>query len=177
MLAGAAEGLTGLNAEAQAANPPAQELRAALPGAQRAGASRFTVWGFDVYDASLWVTPGFTAADWARRPLALELQYLRRFEGEDIARRSLAEMRRTGPIAPEQAALWLRSMTEAFPDVKKGDRLIGIYEPGEGARFLHNGRPTAIVRDAAFAQRFFAIWLGPQSSEPALREALFGAGR
>lgn len=141
---------------------------------QRAGATRFTVWGFNVYDASLWVAPGFRAADWPERPLALELAYLRDFDGADIARRSLDEMRRTGPIAPEQAAQWLRTMTQAFPDVRKGDRLIGIYEPGAGVRFLHNGRVTANVRDAQFAQRFFAIWLGPQSSEPALREALLG---
>ncbi|RZI71858.1 MAG: hypothetical protein EOP80_14465, partial [Variovorax sp.] len=70
--------------------------------------------------------------------------------------------------------LWLRTMTQAFPDVKKGDRLTGIYEPRVGVRFLHNGRYTANVRDADFAQRFFAIWLGPQSSEPAMREALLG---
>lgn len=164
----------GWGAAAQASVQPAAEVSAALPGVQRAGAKRFTVWGFEVYDASLWVAPGFRAADWAGKPLALELAYLRKFEGEDIARRSLEEMRRTGPIAPEQATLWLRTMTEAFPDVKKGDRLTGIYEPGAGVRFLHNGRPTANVRDAQFAQRFFAIWLGPQSSEPALRDALLG---
>ena len=120
------------------------------------------------------VAPGFRAAEWAGKPLALELRYLRKFDGEDIARRSLDEMQRVGPIAPEQAALWLRTMTQAFPDVQRGDRLTGIYEPGVGVRFLHNGRTTANVRDPQFAQRFFAIWLGPKSSEPALREALLG---
>ena len=153
---------------------PAAEVSAALPGVQRAGGSRLTVWGFQIYDASLWVAPGFRASDWAGKPLALELAYLRSFDGADIARRSLDEMQRAGPIAPEQAALWLRTMTQAFPDVKKGDRLTGIYEPGAGVRFLHNGRTTANVRDAQFAQRFFAIWLAPTSSEPALREALLG---
>ncbi len=167
-------GFAGLNAMAQTGVQPETEIRAALPGAQRAGASRLRVWGFEVYDASLWVAPGFRAADWAGKPLALELQYLRKFDGDDIARRSLDEMERAGPIAPTQAALWLRTMTQAFPDVQKGDRLTGIYEPGIGVRFLHNGRTTANVRDAQFAQRFFAIWLGPQSSEPALREALLG---
>lgn len=172
-MAGAAA-LFGFSAGAQASVQPTAEVSAALPGVQRAGGSRLTVWGFEIYDASLWVTPGFRAADWAGKPLALELAYLRQFDGDDIARRSLDEMRRAGPIAPEQAASWLRTMTQAFPDVKKGDRLIGIYEPGTGVRFLHNGRTTATVRDAQFAQRFFGIWLGPQTSEPALREALLG---
>ena len=166
--------LLGPGAVAQASVQPAAEVSAALPGVQRAGASRLTVWGFEIYDASLWVAPGFRAAEWAGQPLALELQYLRKFDGDDIARRSLDEMQRVGPIAPEQAALWLRTMTQAFPDVQKGDRLTGIYEPGVGVRYLHNGRTTANVRDPQFAQRFFAIWLGPKSSEPALREALLG---
>ncbi|MEP6723055.1 MAG: chalcone isomerase family protein [Variovorax sp.] len=163
-----------MNAAAQASVQPSAEVSAALPGAKRAGASRLTVWGFEIYDATLWVSPGFSAAEWAAKPLVLELQYLRRFEGDDIARRSLDEMRRAEPIAPEQATLWLRTMAQAFPDVKKGDRLTGIYEPGAGVRFLHNGRTTANVRDPQFARRFFGIWLGPQSSEPALREALLG---
>ncbi|MET0543606.1 MAG: chalcone isomerase family protein [Variovorax sp.] len=170
-------GLAGSPAIAHAALQPGPELKAALPDVQRAGESRLTVWGFAVYDASLWVTPGFRAAEWSARPLALELMYLRDFDGESIAKRSLEEMRRSGPIGPEQAALWLRTMNQAFPDVKKGDRLIGIYEPGTGVRFLHNGRTTANVRDAQFAQRFFAIWLGPQTSEPVLRDALLGGAR
>ena len=167
-------GFAGTSASAQPGVQPAAEVSAALPGVQRAGASRLRVWGFEIYDASLWVAPGFRPAEWAGKPLALELRYLREFDGDDIARRSLDEMQRAGPIAPEQAALWLRTMTQAFPDVKKGDRLTGIYEPRVGVRFLHNGRDTANVRDADFAQRFFAIWLGPQSSEPAMREALLG---
>ncbi len=150
------------------------DVRTEMPGARRAGATRLTVWGFDVYDASLWVTPGFRAGDWSQRPLAIELRYLRSFDGDDIAQRSLDEMRRAAPMSDVQNAQWLRAMKAAFPDVKKGDRLLGVYEPGTGARFFHNGAPTNVVADAQFAQRFFAIWLGPKSSEPAMREALLG---
>ncbi|RYY97067.1 MAG: hypothetical protein EOO24_20300 [Comamonadaceae bacterium] len=155
-----------------AAAEPAPALRAALPDARPAGAIRFTSWGFDIYDASLWVAPGFRVERWSQKPLALELHYLRAFDGEDIARRSLDEMRRGAPVADAQAAQWLRAMRSAFPNVKKGDRLLGVYDPDTGARFFHNGTPTASVPDAQFAQRFFAIWLAPQTSEPAMREAL-----
>jgi hypothetical protein len=150
------------------------DVRTELPDARRAGALRFTVWGFDVYDASLWVTPGFRADNWSQRPLALELRYLRSFDGGEIAQRSLDEMRRVAPMSDAQNAQWLSDMKTAFPDVKKGDRMVGIYEPGTGARFFHNGAPTKVVADAQFAQRFFAIWLGPKTSEPAMREALLG---
>ena len=58
------------------------------------------------------------------------------------------------------------------PDVKKGDRIVGVYQPGNGARFFFNGASRGEIRDAAFAERFFAIWLGPRTSEPAMRAAL-----
>ncbi|RYF35578.1 MAG: hypothetical protein EOO26_00215 [Comamonadaceae bacterium] len=161
------------NAMAQSGAPEASSvIRAALPEARPAGAIRFTSWGFDIYDASLWVTPGFRADNWSQRPLALEMRYLRSFDGDDIAKRSLDEMRRVNPMPEAQAAQWLRAMKSAFPNVKKGDRLLGVYDPEAGARFFHNGTQTAMVGDAQFAQRFFAIWLAPQTSEPAMRDAL-----
>jgi hypothetical protein len=162
----------GAQAAPQPAPPPAPDVRAALPGAQAAGATRLTVWGFEVYDVNLFVTNGFRADNWAERPFALELRYLRDFDGDAIAKRSLDEMRRSGPIDEKRSRQWLEEMKVAFPDVKKGDRLLGVYQPGAGARFFHNGLPTGAVPDTAFAQRFFAIWLGAQTSEPAMRDAL-----
>jgi len=150
--------------------PP--ELQSALPSAQRAGNTRLRVWGFDVYDASLWVTPGFRPDAWAQGAFALDLRYLRAFEGADIARRSIDEMARVGPIPKAQEVAWLRTMQSVFPDVKKGDRIVGVYQPGSGARFYFNGVSHGEIRDAAFAERFFAIWLGPRTSEPAMRAAL-----
>ena len=70
------------------------ELRAALPRAALAGASRFAVWGVDLYDASLWVEPGFKSSEHERHAFALELHYLRDFTNEAITKRSLDEMQR-----------------------------------------------------------------------------------
>lgn len=147
-------------------------LREVLPDALPGGAAQLRVWGFRIYDASLWVAPGFRAGGWARSPLALELRYLRETSGEAIAQRSLDEMRRAGPLAPAQADRWLHAMRLIFPDVRDGDRVLGLYQPDSGARFFLNGASIGQLRDPAFAERFFAIWLGPRSSEPALREAL-----
>lgn len=156
--------------------------QAALPGAvvselvrpQLAGSTRFTFWGFDVYQASLWVEPGFLGREPERHRFALELRYLRSFKGRDIAQRSIEEMRRLGDISEAQAQRWLQAMVAAFPDVAVGDRLLGIHLPGQGARFLSNGRVTAEVADAEFARLFFGIWLSDKTSEPRLRQALLG---
>jgi len=151
---------------------PPLELRANLPVAALLGQATMRVWGFDVYQASLWVAPGFDAANYTQHPFALELSYLRDFAGADIAKRSLSEMRRQGPIDSAVEARWEAQMRAVFPNVKARDRITGIHQPGFGAVFLGNGRPLGDIRDPAFAKAFFGIWLSPQTSEPRLRTAL-----
>lgn len=152
--------------------PP--EIAAELPNAQLRGSGRLRVWGFQVYDARLWSPAAPTAEQWTTAPLALELQYLRKFEGAAIAERSLSEMRRQGEIAVATADRWLAEMKRLFPDVTAGDRITGLQLPGEGVRFFVNGKLKGEVRDAEFARWFFGIWLSARSSEPAMRDALLG---
>ena len=76
------------------------------------------------------------------------------------------------PLGDAQAAQWQKALEEALPDVQKGDRITGVYRPGQGVLFLANGRRGGEIRDAQLARLFFSIWLGPQTSEPRLREAL-----
>ncbi|MFO1246295.1 MAG: chalcone isomerase family protein [Ramlibacter sp.] len=160
MLAGAAAGF-GLNAQASGG-----------AAAQLIGAARLTVWGFEVYNARLLAAPGFQRDRYAQHPFTLELAYLRSFDGSDIAQRSLKEMQRVDDFSDAQAQKWLAEMTRLFPDVKRGDRLAGIYTPGTGVRFVFNDKPLGEVRDADFARVFMGIWLSPKTSEPAMREQL-----
>jgi Chalcone isomerase-like len=154
------------------AQPVPGELRALLPAGQLAGRAKLSVWGFQIYNASLWVTPGFKSAAFAEHAFALDLAYLRDFSGEDIAKRSMAEMRRQGPVPDEKAAAWERQMREAFPSVRDGDRITGINRPGLGATFLVNGKAARDIRDPEFARVFFGIWLSHASSEPRMRQEL-----
>ena len=160
-------------ARAQApALPP--EVAQALPGARLQGQGSLRYFGFLVYDARLWTSAQPVGEDWAALPFALELRYARSLQGEKIAERSLAEMRRQGPIAPADAARWLADLRRLIPDVKEGDRITGLNLPGRGARFYVDGRVAGEVDDPAFARRFFGIWLAPQTSEPGLRQSLLG---
>lgn len=145
-----------------------------LPGATLAGAGRLTYWGLKVYDASLWVAPGFRAGDFTQHGFALELHYLRDFKAIDIAKRSLDEIRRQKSLGLEQARDWQRLLERSLPDVRSGDRITGIYQPALGMRLLTNGRLTGEIRDPELARLFFGIWLSPLTSEPALRQALLG---
>lgn len=152
------------------------ELDAVLPQHRLIGKGRLTVWGFQVYDARLWALPGFKPANLPSQPFALELAYLRGFDNQDIAERSIKEMRRSAGISDAQAKIWIDEMMRVLPAVKEGDRVMGVNRPGEGAQFLMNGKPAGEIRDAEFARLFFGIWLSPKTSEPKLRAALLGAG-
>ena len=149
-----------------------QELRTAVPAATLAGQAKMRFWGFEVYQATLWVATGFSEVAYGQSPFALELFYLRDFKGADIAKRSIAEMRRQASMTPTQEAAWEGQMRALFPDVKTGDRITGVNQPAEGAVFWSNGRLLGAVRDPAFAEQFFGIWLAAQTSEPQLRRAL-----
>ena len=149
-----------------------REVHAELPNATLGGNIRFTFLGFSVYDASLWVTPGFATQDYDRHPFALVLTYLRDFTAEAIAQRSVSEMRRQPGATEATLDTWARRMREVFPDVRKGDRLTGTHRPGEGARFHANGQLAGSITDADFSRRFFGIWLSAQTSDSRLRDAL-----
>ena len=148
------------------------ELRDVLPEARLAGRAKLSVFGFSIYNASLWVAPGFKTVGYEKHGFALELAYLRNFTSEAIAKRSIGEMRRQTSISETEEARWEKAMREAFPDVKPGDRITGINRPGTGASFLINGKAVGDVRDAEFARLFFGIWLSGASSEPKMRAEL-----
>lgn len=145
---------------------------ASLVGAVPTAPVRLRVWGFEVYDARLWTPAGFRHNQYLQGPFALELQYLRRLEGTAIASRSIEEMRRIGAFSDAQAQNWLSAMQKIFPDVGKGDRITGIYWPGEGAEFWVNGQRVGMVKDVMFARLFFGIWLDERTSEPKMRAQL-----
>lgn len=155
-----------------AALPPAQGQATATEGSRLVGAARLSVFGFDIYNARLWVDRGFRRERYAEHGFTLELAYLRDFEGAAIAQRSIREMRRIEDFSDEQASRWQAEMTRLFPNVARGDRITGIHQPGEGLRFLYNDKPLGVVRDPAFARVFMGIWLSPRTSEPAMRERL-----
>lgn len=148
-----------------------------LEGARLVGQGTMRFLGFEVYRVRLWAQPGFDADQYSAHPLALELTYQRNFTAEAIAKRSIEEMRRVGRFTPQQATRWQQALQAALPDVKPGDRLLGLYQPGAGAVFKMGGRVVGEVPDAEFSRLFFGIWLSPQTSEPGLRQELIAATR
>lgn len=139
---------------------------------QTVGSGTLRYFGLRIYDATLWSPSGVWSA---RQPFALELRYARSFDGAAIARRSIEEMRAQRSVPDATLARWQAQMRAIIPDVREGDRLIGVRQPGQGAVFYHDARRLGRIDDEAFADAFFGIWLDPATRAPALRARLLGA--
>ena len=134
---------------------------------QRWGSGVLRRFGFRVYRATLWAG----TLDPLKPPYALELEYALSIAGERLASTSIEEMRGLGIGSEQQYQRWGEELKRLFPDVRSGERIVGIHLP-EGAVFYHQSRLLGRIDDPAFARAFFAIWLDPQSSAPDVRAAL-----
>jgi hypothetical protein len=141
-----------------------------------AGEGKLTWLGFHVYDARLYATPRFDVAAPFGQPFVLELTYARKLEGKAIAEASRDEIQRLGLGDEAQQRRWLAQMEKIFPDVDKGRRIAGVFQPGAGARFYVDGVFAGSVDEPEFGRAFFSIWLDPRTRAPRLRESLLKPG-
>lgn len=153
-------------AVAQAGLPLPAALVAELPALRLLGEGRLRWFGLHVYDSSLWVRGERWSAE---QPFALDIRYAMSIKGRDLTERSLVEMRRLGYNDAAKLGRWEAEMDRVFPDIRPGDRLVGVSLPGTGASFYSDRRFLGTVADPEFARAFFSIWLDPDTSEPKLR--------
>jgi Chalcone isomerase-like len=150
---------------------PAQAAQEAQTELVPLGGVRFRKFGFHVYDANLWVADG----KWSWQSLfALDIRYARHIKGKALAQKSVEEMERANAGDEAKRKKWGEEMERLFPDVKDGDRLVGVHLPGKGARFYNQDKLLGMVNDAEFSEAFFSIWLGSNSSEQSMRKKLLG---
>lgn len=149
--------------------PAAVVMDAPMLQLQGEGAMRW--FGIKVYDIRLWtLARKFTHAE----PFALELVYDMNLNGKEIAEKSVELIRDQGQRDEAKLKRWGEAMTKAFPDIKKGDTLIGVSIPGKEARFYSRDKFIAAVPDPEFAKAFFDIWLAESTTEPKVRARLLG---
>ncbi|HEX4858485.1 MAG TPA: chalcone isomerase family protein [Usitatibacteraceae bacterium] len=136
---------------------------------QGEGTMRF--FGLKVYDIRLW-TPMKVFSH--SEPFALELIYDMSLKGRDIAEKSIELMREQGHGDEAKLKRWGEAMARVFPDIRKGDTLIGVSVPGKEARFYTRDKFIAAVADPEFSRAFFDIWLSEKTTAPGVRQKLLG---
>lgn len=140
---------------------------------QLQGSGEMRWFGFAIYGAKLWRSGETWRND---MPYALELTYRRNIGAEQLVETSIEEIARLGEKDEQRLRQWRAALAQVFPAVREGDSIVGVHEPGRGARFFHNGRQTGRIDDAALAAAFFAIWLDPRTKAPDLRARLLALG-
>ena len=81
-------------------------------------------------------------------------------------------IRNSGPVMPILRAR-LDLLEQALPDLRKGDVLELTWVPDTGTLVRGQGR-TMTIPGKDFADALFAVWLGPNPVEVALKRALLG---
>ncbi|MBO6894209.1 MAG: chalcone isomerase family protein [Roseibium sp.] len=161
--------LQSAEADAAALGPAAN----AVPSAELVGKGRMTYLGFKVFDAELYAPGGSFSAS---KPFALKLTYLRNFKGQAITESSIKEIKRQGGASAKQLSSWEKQMTAIFPNVSPGQSITGVRNAAGHTVFYLGSRKIGTIKDRAFTQRFFSIWLGNNTRSPRLRAKLVGAG-
>lgn len=105
-----------------------------IPEAEEVGEARLKIMFWKIYDAKLVASKG----QWqANSPFALSLTYLRDFDGEDIASRSVDEMRDIGYEDEVELAKWYEQMRSVFPNVKEGENITGVLDTKKHLSLIH----------------------------------------
>jgi hypothetical protein len=159
-------GLLAASLAAGAGPPLPAPLLAEAPALKPLGEGRLRFFGLHVYDAAVWIAGNAWSFE---RAFALDIRYAMSVKGRDLSKRSIEEMQKQGRNDPVKLRRWEEAMDRLFPDIKAGDRLVGLHLPGKEARFYNQDRLIGTVPDPEFARAFFGIWLDESTSEPKLR--------
>ena len=136
---------------------------------EKVGQATFEFLFLDIYEATLYAPKGvYTAGE----PFALKLTYKKSLKGAAIAKRSQDEMANLSDVDGDTLKRWGDAMLEIFPNVEKGDVIVGVYQPKLPTRFYLNDQFLGQVDDPDFGQHFFDIWLKPRPQYEQFRKKL-----
>lgn len=142
-----------------------------LPRSQIVGSGELTWLGATVYQASLYAAEG----DYQPAlPHALKIDYAFGFSADQLARQSLKEIERIHGKQSDRDNLQ-EQLQAVFRDVEKGEHILGVHYPGQGAAFYSDGELLGRLESPRLAGMFFGIWLSPETREPRLRTQLLGS--
>lgn len=134
------------------------------------GTGKLTWLGMTVYQASLFSADGQYQA---LLPHALKIDYQFSFSARQLAERSLKEIERIHGEQVDRDKL-VERLQAVFRDVEKGEYILGVHYPGQGADFYGSGEMLGSLDNPQLARMFFDIWLDPDTREPGLRSQLLG---
>ncbi len=148
-------------------------LKNYIPDAEKVGSGNYKFLFFNVFTATTYAPMGKLSLD---KPFALQLRYARDLKGEDIAKKAIEKIRgQSDKVSEDKLDLWQSELSEIIPNVSNGTVLTGVLtKEHETLFFDENWQLLGRINDKEFANHFFGIWLGKDSSDTKLRKQLFG---
>ncbi len=127
--------------------------------------------GLKVYDISLWSEGvGFSY----NKSFAIRIKYNMNFSRENLAQRSITEIKRLHELSAEEETKFLESLKTIFHSVKKGDEKIAVFIPSKGVSMFYNGKLTGQISDLKLSRLFVDIWLDEKGSYPKVTNKILG---
>ncbi len=141
------------------------------------GLQRATFLKVDVYVAALYVTA--TSSDPkalinSDGPQELIVHFLRNVGAEDVRKQWSRDFAHVAPDRPISLMKRVATLNTWLSDVKRGERLAFIRQPGEGIHVIVNGVVKGTIPGGDFSRDFMSIWLGATPPSPELRRGLLG---
>ncbi len=152
-----------------ALSPAAQ---AAGEGLRLVGEAELKFMFWSVYYSRLYTADGGYRE--GQLPLRMEMEYQLPVKRKALVERTAQEWDHLGVEQARQEP-WLTALRDLWPDLERKDTLTLEVDAGGVSTFFHNGEPLGRIADQAFADRFLAIWLSPDTSRPEVRKALIGS--
>ncbi len=145
---------------------------ALAPDLKAQGGGELTYFGISVYDGWYW-SP---VRGWPHGGRLCARPHLppRSRRREDRASAASTKSRSSATGTDAERTRWGELMARLFPDVRRGDRLTGVYTGAGAVRYFHNGKSIGEIAEPGFARAFFGIWLDPKTSRADFRQKLLG---
>lgn len=135
------------------------------------GQAKLQVWFWDVYESALYSPDGLYQA--GSYPQALEIKYLRDIAAADLIDATREQWQRLS-LWSEQSQRWLLTLSDIWPDIRRGDTLVIKVDQQGVSHFYHNGALIGQIDETTFADSFLSIWLSEDTEYPKLRAQLIG---
>ena len=141
------------------------------------GLRQATAFKVNVYVAALYVTKTSTDANallGANTPSELILQFVRNVGADDLRKGWSEGFEKNAkdqlPALKDRIAM----VNGWMADVKTGERLTFIYQPGTGLQVNVNGAVKGTIKGDDFAKAFLSIWLGADPPNPEIKAGMLG---
>ena len=123
------------------------------------GSTRLSRFGIHIYDASFWTESHINTKDIENSICALNIEYARSISAKRLIKSTQKEWQRLGYTDALPTDVWLETLTNMWPDVEQGDKLVVVSIPNEKSLFYDRNGLIGSIHDPDFGPAFLAIWL------------------